>query len=271
MIEIKNLNYSKANKHILKNINLNISKGESISIIGANGAGKSTLARILNCLLKKSSGSFFIDGFDSDNEKNIFYIRQKIGMIFQNPDNQFVASTVSEDIAFGPENLNLTNTEIQKRVEASLEISNMNNYKNFLLQMLSGGQKQKTAIAGVLAMNPEYIIFDESTSMIDNKEELLQKIFELNKVHNKSIIFITHDIEEAMKFDRLIIMDSGQIIIDDKTENILQYENKLVELGLDVPFAIKMRNKICEYGIDIEKTFSINKLSQTLSNQLKNL
>ncbi len=269
MIEIQNLNCTCGNKNILSDVNLKINRKELICIIGANGAGKSTLAKILTCLLKKSSGKIFIDGLDYDNEKNIFDIHQKIGMVFQNPDNQFVSSIVNEDVAFGPENLNLDRSQIQTRIDSALKITQMDSCKDFLIQMLSGGQKQKVASAGTLAINPQYIIFDESTSMIDDKDDLIEKIIQLNKKHGKSIIFITHDIEEAMKFDRLIVMDKGKIIIDDQTKNILQYENKIVDLGLDIPFAIKMRNKICQYGIDLEKAFEIDELAKLLSDKLK--
>lgn len=268
MIKIENLYYEYfPQKVILQNINLEINKGELISIIGANGSGKSTLARVINSLLKKKSGSVFIDNFDIENNESVFKMRGKIGMVFQNPDNQFVCSIVEEDVAFGPENLNLSTEQIQERIETSLKIAGMYDYKEFLLQMLSGGQKQKIAIAGILAMNSDYIIFDESTSMIDNKDELIEKIIELNKIYNKTVIFITHDIQEAVKFNRLIVMDNGKIIIDDETKNILLHEKKLIELGLQIPFALSMQKKICEYGFELKKTSLLDELAQIILSQ----
>lgn len=268
MIEIKNVCFGYfSDQNILHDINLKIDSGEFICVMGSNGSGKSTLARIMNCLVKKKSGIIVADGLNYDDMKNVYAIRSKIGMVFQNPDNQFVSSVIEEDIAFGPENLNLGREEIKLRVEQSLKIVGMAEYKNFSLNMLSGGQKQKIAVAGVLAMNPDYIIFDESTSMIDDKEELMEKIIELNKIHGKTIIFITHDIEEAMKSDRLIILESGKIIFDDEPENIFYGVKKEIS-NFDIPFTIKFINEISKYGIDLEKTLSLEKLADDIAKRI---
>ena len=208
MIKIKNLYFAYGydeQKNILDEINLEIKQGELIAFMGANGSGKSTFARLLNYLLKKKSGVIITDDLNYDDENNIYKIRSKIGMVFQNPDNQIISDIICEDIAFGPENLNLDENEINQRVENALKMVDMFEYKSSLVSNLSGGQKQKIAIAGILAMNPDYIIFDESTSMINDKQEILEQIFDLNRKYQKTIIFITHDIEEAIKFNRLII------------------------------------------------------------------
>ena len=191
-------------------------------------------------------------------------------MVFQNPDNQIVSDIICEDIAFGPENLNLDENEINQRVENALKMVDMFEYKSSLVSNLSGGQKQKIAIAGILAMNPDYIIFDESTSMINDKQEILEQIFDLNRKYQKTIIFITHDIEEAIKFNRLIILDKSKIIFDDTPENIFCAEKKqikdlILKSNLDLPFTIKFINEIKKHGINLENTLDINILAEFIS------
>lgn len=261
MIDIKNMYFDYADKNILHDINLHIKNGELIAIMGVNGSGKSTLAQLLNCLLKKKSGVIITDNLNYDDEKNIFKIRAKIGMVFQNPDNQIVSSIVDEEIAFGPQNLNLNDIEI--RVENALKIVGMEQYKNSSIDMLSGGQKQKIAVASILAINPDYIIFDESTSMIDSKDEFLNEVIKLNKNYGKTILFITHDVEETTKFDRIIVLSKGKIIFDDTPQNIFCSENTTM---YDFPFTIKFINELKKYGIEIEKTLSLQKLADTLVN-----
>lgn len=272
MINIKNLCFDYGEdfkKNVLDNINLEIKPGELIAVMGSNGSGKSTFARLLNYLLEKKSGIIITDDLDYDNHENIYKIRSKVGMVFQNPDNQIVSDIICEDVAFGPENLNLTEKEINTRVEDALKMVDMLEYKNTLVSDLSGGQKQKIAIAGILAMNPDYIIFDESTSMISNKSEILKQIFDLNKIYHKTIIFITHDIEEAIKFDRIIILDKSKIICDDTPENIFCAENKhtqnlILKANLDLPFSIKFINDLKKFDIEIKNTLDINKLSDLI-------
>lgn len=272
MIKIKNLYFGYENnekKNILDDINLEIKQGEIIAFMGANGSGKSTLARLLNYLLKKKSGVIITDDLNYDDENNIYKIRSKIGMVFQNPDNQIVSDIICEDIAFGPENLNLDENEINQRVENALKMVDMFEYKNTLVNNLSGGQKQKIAIAGILAMNPDYIIFDESTSMINDKQEILEQIFDLNRKYQKTIIFITHDIEEAIKFNRLIILDKSKIIFDDTPENIFctkkkQTENLILKSNLDLPFTIKFINALKKYNINLKDTLYMNQLAELI-------
>ena len=273
MIKIKNLYFAYGHdeqKNILDDINLEIKQGELIAFMGANGSGKSTLARLLNYLLKKKSGVIMTDDLNYDDENNIYKIRSKVGMVFQNPDNQIVSDIICEDIAFGPENLNLDENEINQRVENALKMVDMFEYKNSLVNNLSGGQKQKIAIAGILAMNPDYIIFDESTSMINDKQEILEQIFDLNRKYQKTIIFITHDIEEAIKFNRLIILDKSKIIFDDTPENIFcakkkQTKDLILKSNLDLPFTIKFINEIKKHDINLKNTLDINILAEFIS------
>ena len=273
MIKIKNLYFAYGydeQRNILDDINLEIKQGELIAFMGANGSGKSTLARLLNYLLKKKSGVIITDDLNYDDENNIYKIRSKIGMVFQNPDNQIISDIICEDIAFGPENLNLDENEINQRVENALKMVDMFEYKDMFVSNLSGGQKQKIAIAGILAMNPDYIIFDESTSMINDKQEILEQIFDLNRKYQKTIIFITHDIEEAIRFNRLIILDKSKIIFDDTPENIFcakkkQTKDLILKSNLDLPFTIKFINKIKKYGINLENTLDINILAEFIS------
>ncbi len=273
MIKIKNLYFAYGcdeQRNILDDINLEIKQGELIAFMGANGSGKSTLARLLNYLLKKKSGVIITDDLNYDDENNIYKIRSKVGMVFQNPDNQIVSDIICEDIAFGPENLNLDENEINQRVENALKMVNMFEYKNLLVSNLSGGQKQKIAIAGILAMNPDYIIFDESTSMINDKQDILEQIFDLNRKYQKTIIFITHDVEEAIKFNRLIILDKSKIIFDDTPENIFcakkkQTKDLILKSNLDLPFTIKFINEIKKHGINLENTLDINLLAEFIS------
>ena len=272
MIKIKNLYFAYGcdeQKNILDDINLEIKQGELIAFMGANGSGKSTLARLLNYLLKKKSGVIITDDLNYDDENNIYKIRSKVGMVFQNPDNQIVSDIICEDIAFGPENLNLDENEINQRVENALKMVNMFEYKNSLVSNLSGGQKQKIAIAGILAMNPDYIIFDESTSMINDKQEILEQIFDLNRKYQKTIIFITHDIEEAIKFNRLIILDKSKIIFDDTPKNIFctkkkQTEDLILKSNLDLPFTIKFINALKKYNINLKDTLYMNQLAELI-------
>ena len=273
MIKIKNLYFTYGcdeQRNILDDINLEIKQGELIAFMGANGSGKSTLARLLNYLLKKKSGVIITDDLNYDDENNIYKIRSKIGMVFQNPDNQIISDIICEDIAFGPENLNLDENEINQRVENALKMVDMFEYKDMFVSNLSGGQKQKIAIAGILAMNPDYIIFDESTSMINDKQEILEQIFDLNHKYQKTIIFITHDIEEAIKFNRLIILDKSKIIFDDTPENIFcakkkQTKDLILKSNLDLPFTIKFINEIKKHDINLENTLDINLLVEFIS------
>jgi energy-coupling factor transport system ATP-binding protein len=262
VIIIRNLYYKFENcdNFFLENINLIINKNEKIAIMGANGSGKSTLAKILNVLILPTKGEIIFDDINLKTEKDIYKVRTKVAMVFQDPDNQIISPIVCEDVAFGPENLeNLSQKEIDERVDNSLKKVDMFKYKNELIENLSGGQKQKIAIAGILALNPEYIIFDESLSMTDSKSEILEKILNINKELGKSIIYITHEISEVTNFDRLIILENGKIIYDGIPKNITCDYDKLKNAKLNASFTIKFNHGLKKNNIFIKDNINIKK------------
>lgn len=218
-------------------INLKIDRGEFVSVIGRNGSGKSTFVKLLNAILIPTKGNIYINGVKTTNEKYIWEIRKTIGMVFQNPDNQIVAATVEEDVAFGPENLGLSREEILKRVKKALKDVGMQSYRQFPVQNLSQGEKQKVAIAGILAMKPECIILDEATSMLDplSRKEVLTIVERLNKEEGITVIYITHHMEEAVRADRILLFDEGKIQKDGTPEEIFSNVCYMKKAGLDVP------------------------------------
>ena len=252
IIEIDNLSfkYARQNKYILKNLTLNIKDGQWIALIGHNGSGKSTLARLIDGLLKAESGSIKVDGYEM-NEKNIWDIRKKIGMVFQNPDNQFVGADVESDIAFGLENQGVPREEMVSRVSDALKVVGMEKFATHEPARLSGGQKQRVAIAGILAVEPKIIILDESTSMLDPKgrEQVLKIIKHLKKEKNLTVISITHDIDEANMADDVIVLNDGKILAQGTPTEIFSKTEMLQEIGLDIPFVQKLN----EVGISVPK------------------
>jgi len=270
VIKIRNLYKNFGAHEVLKNINLDINSGDYIALMGSNGSGKTTLGRIINCLLKKNSGLIEIDNINLNDINKIFEIRCKVGMVFQNPENQIVAPIVCEDIAFGLENLNLESKKIYERVDQVLKIVNMCEYKDSPIAMLSGGQKQKIAIAGVLAMQPDYIIFDEASSMIDDKDKinLFAQIKELNKKYNKTIIFITQNINEAIKFKRLIILNHGEIIFDNKPEKILESPEIIFSLDFELPFSLEIKSMLNKFNINLPAVFDLEKFADIIKAKL---
>lgn len=259
MIECKNVTYKYENsdkdniKLALDNVNLQVKKGEFLVILGRNGSGKSTIAKHMNALLIPSSGNVYVSGLDTSDEKNIWNIRNKAGMVFQNPDNQIVATIVEEDVAFGPENLGIESSEIRKRVDDCLRKVNMYDYKRHAPHLLSGGQKQRVAIAGVLAMMPECIVFDESTAMLDpsGRREVINTIKEINRKHNITVVLITHYMEEAVEADRIIVMDSGKIITEGVPRDVFSKVEKMKNIGLDVPQMTELSYELRKGGINI--------------------
>lgn len=241
----------------LKNINLSIEAGEYVAVLGHNGSGKSTLAKLLNMILLPTEGQIFIGGRDITapdfGEDDMFDIRRRVGMVFQNPDNQIVATTVEEDVAFGPENLGVPREEIRARVDRALETVGMTEYKLHAPHRLSGGQKQRVAIAGVLAMNPECIIFDESTAMLDplGRREVLTTIRSLNESKRMTVLLITHHMEEAAQADRVIVINDGEIYMDGTPREIFQREGELRAVGLEVPQSVAICNRLRERGYEI--------------------
>ena len=227
--------------YVLKNINLEIEKGSFVCVLGHNGSGKSTFAKLLNLILTPDKGKIYIDGKDVTNpfltDDELFEIRRKVGMVFQNPDNQLVATVVEEDVAFGPENLGVEPSEIRRRVDTALETVGMKKYALHAPHRLSGGQKQRVAIAGIIAMEPECIIFDESTAMLDpqGRKEVMNTILKLNREKGITIIHITHNMEEATLSDRVIVIDDGELYLDGTPREVFSSGEKLRSAGLDVP------------------------------------
>ncbi len=221
----------------LEDITLNIAEGEFLAVLGHNGSGKSTLARLLNALLNPSSGRILVDDLSTGNPDNLWKIRQNAGMVFQNPDNQIVATTVEEDVAFGPENLGLPSREIRKRVDESLKRVGIGELSKRPPHFLSGGQKQKVAIAGVLSMRPRCLILDEPTALLDpeGRREVLQTVRDLNREEKITVVYITHFMEEAVAADRIVVMEQGKIVMEGPPRKIFPQVDKLRSLGLDVP------------------------------------
>ena len=239
----------------LKNITTQIRKGGFTAIIGTNGSGKSTLARHLNALLLPTEGELLVDGMDTSDESAVWKIRQKVGMVFQNPDNQLVAAIVEEDVAFGPENLGVPPEEIRERVEQALEKVGMTAYRGQAPSMLSGGQKQRIAIAGVLAMQPDCIVLDEPTAMLDPKgrAEVMATIHELNEKEGITIVLITHFMEEAVTADRVMVIDRGVLQMDGTAREVFSQADKLTEIGLDVPVAADLSRRLRKAGMAVSE------------------
>jgi len=240
---------------VLKNVSLDIFKGEFVAILGHNGSGKSTLAKHFNAILTPSSGEVIVNGIDTKDEEKIFEIRQTVGMVFQNPDNQIVATIVEEDVAFALENLGVEPSEIRKRIDKALKTVDMYEYREHAPHRLSGGQKQRVAIAGIIAMRPACIVFDEPTAMLDpqGRVEVLKTIKELNREHGVTIILITHYMDEAAKADRVIVMDEGQIILNDVPKKVFSQVEKLKNVGLDVPQVTELCYGLNQAGYEINQ------------------
>ena len=237
---------------VLDNVSLNVKEGEFLEVLGHNGSGTSTLAKNFNAILIPTDGKVFVDGIDTSDESRLFDIRRRVGMVFQNPDNQMVATIVEEDVAFAPENLGVPREEIRERVDNALETVGMTAFKRHAPHMLSGGQKQRVAIAGVLAMQPEILVMDEPTAMLDpnGRAEVIQTIKKLNREMGMTVILITHYMDEAVQADRVIVVDSGHISMEGAPRDIFPQVDRLVDLGLDTPqstYLIYMLNKL---GLD---------------------
>ncbi len=237
----------------LINVNLAVPEGQFLAVLGHNGCGKSTLAKHFNAILTPTSGKVFVDGIDTSDEDKLFDIRRTVGMVFQNPDNQLVATIVEEDVAFAPENLGVPPKEIRERVDDALKQVDMYEFREHAPHQLSGGQKQRVAIAGIIAMQPRCIVMDEPTAMLDPKgrKEVMRTIKRLNKEHGITVILITHYMEEAAQADRVVVMDKGAIIMDDEPHKIFAREKELRAVGLDVPQVTELCVMLKEHGVDI--------------------
>lgn len=259
IIETRDLSFSYKSedeeKKVLKNLNLKIEQGSFTAVIGHNGSGKSTFAKHLNAILLPCGGSVCVCGIDSQNEEKLYELRKSAGMVFQNPDNQIVATVVEEDVAFGLENLGVEWEEMQVRVKEALEAVNMYELRKRAPHLLSGGQKQRVAIAGILAMQPECIILDEPTAMLDPKgrEEVMQTIVKLNKEKKMTIVLITHYMDEAAKADRIIVLDRGEVCFDGSPREIFAHEDELNALGLAVPDSTALAHKLQKKGMPLSR------------------
>lgn len=262
IIEIKDVcfKYEDNSGPVLKNFNLNIERGSFVSILGHNGSGKSTVARLLNGLLLPSSGTVSVNGITTSDENNDFEIKKQVGLVFQNPDNQIIATIVEDDVAFGPENLSIEPKEIRKRVDEALKSVDMYEYKDKAPHLLSGGQKQRIAIAGILAMQPQCIVLDEPTAMLDplGRKEVISTLMKLNRENGITVVLITHYMEEAALADRIVVMDNGQTILDDKPELVFGEVDLIKKAGLSVPQTAELAYKLKRAGLDIGPVLSVD-------------
>ena len=265
VIEVKGLKHiytDSDNNRItaLEQIDMQIMPGEFVAVIGSNGSGKSTLARHLNALLLPTEGSVKINGMDTMEEDNLWMIRQQIGMVFQNPDNQIVAAIVEEDVAFGPENIGVPADEIRKRVDEALRIVDMEAYRTHAPHLLSGGQKQRVAIAGTLALGSECIVLDEPTAMLDprGRREILATMKRLNKEKNITVVYSTHFMTEAMEADRVVVMNKGKIVFQGTPAEVFSRVDELEKMGLEAPMASKFAFELKKSGAKLPKGIITN-------------
>lgn len=265
-LEIKNLRFTYDQQtDVVKNVSFHVEKGSYTSIIGHNGSGKSTIAKLIIGLLEKSDGEIIIDGI-SLNEDTVNQIRGRVGIVFQNPDNQFIGSTVRDDIAFGLENHQVPQKDMDDIITHFAREVGMSDYLENEPTRLSGGQKQRVAIAGVLAMKPDILILDEATSMLDpkGKEEVNALVDEIHREHNMTIISITHDIEEVVKSDYVFVMNEGEFVMQGKPQDVLLHANTLIDIDLDVPFTVKMALALKKYGINIDEPMNMKRMVDQL-------
>lgn len=269
LIKIENLvyRYDDKGKNAVDNLNFSINEGEFVVIIGHNGSGKSTLAKLFNGIFIPTGGDVTVKGMNTKQDEKIWDIRQKVGMVFQNPDNQIVATVVEDDVAFGPENLGIEKHEIRRRVDAALSLVRMSEFSKKQPHNLSGGQKQRIAIAGIIAMSPDCIIFDEPTAMLDprGRQEVVETIVRLNKDEGKTIVHITHFMDEATEADRVLVMEEGKIIMEGKPREIFSQVERLKALGLDVPQMTEFSYMLGQEGIKIDnKILTIEEMVDSL-------
>lgn len=255
-IEIEHLSHvyhagEEGERRALDDVSLSIGRGEFVAVLGSNGSGKSTLAKHLNALLLPTEGVCRVDGIDTREEAEVWRIRQKVGMVFQNPDNQLIAAVVEDDVAFGPENLGVSSAEIRRRVDEALAAVNMTAFRSYAPHLLSGGQKQRVAIAGTLAMQTEAIVFDEATAMLDpeGRAEILSIVKHLHEEQQITVIYITHFMEEAAAADRVVVLDQGHVVMDAPPRAVFSHADELRALGLEVPLAVELRDRLRRTGI----------------------
>ena len=259
MIETKDLTFAypaeegKRSEPALRGVSLGIEKGSFVVVLGHNGSGKSTLAKHMNAVLLPSGGAVYVEGMDTHNQAMLLEIRRRVGMVFQNPDNQIVANVVEEDVAFAPENLGVPPQEIRRRVDDALEAVGMSDFARHAPHLLSGGQKQRIAIAGVLAMKPECIVLDEATAMLDpiGRREVLAAVEKLNREQGITVVLITHHMNEAEHADRVIVMNDGLVVMDGKPREVFTRKKELEDIGLAVPDTVSLLFSLREAGMDV--------------------
>jgi len=259
IIELRNVTFSYSEEDArpaLNNVSLTIQQGEWIAIIGPNGSGKSTLAKTINGLIEANSGEVIIEG-TTLNAETVWDVRKKIGMVFQNPDNQFVGSTVQDDVAFGLENVGIPREEMVKRVADAVAAVNMADFMDKEPARLSGGQKQRVAIAGIVALSPDIIILDEATTMLDpeGRHEVIETIQEIKEKENLTVISITHDIDEAAKANRIFVMEAGQLTRIGTPEEIFSLGKEIIDIGLDIPFPEKLKYQLKRQGLEVPENY----------------
>ncbi len=260
LITIENVHFSYPNEEepekrteVLKGISLEFERGELVAVLGHNGSGKSTLAKLMNAVLVPTSGKVTAAGIDTADEEKLMELRQHVGMVFQNPDNQIVATIVEEDVAFGLENLGVPSDELRVRVDQALHAVGMYEYREHAPHQLSGGQKQRVAIAGIIAMRPDCIVLDEPTAMLDpqGRKEVMRTIKLLNRDYGITVILITHEMDEAAQCQRVVVIDHGTVKMDDKPEKVFSHAAEMRELGLDVPQPTELCWMLREAGYDL--------------------
>lgn len=247
-------NGERTSPDILKDISLSIEKGDFVALLGHNGSGKSTFAKHMNAILLPSAGTMTVDGIDTKDESQRFTLRSHVGMVFQNPDNQIVATIVEEDVAFGPENLGIPPQEIRERVDDALKAVEMYEYREHAPSQLSGGQKQRVAIAGIIAMRPDCIVLDEPTAMLDpsGRQEVMNTIHMLNREYGITIVLITHYMEEAAQANRVVVMDDGKVVLDNTPKKVFSHVETLKKIGLDVPQVTELAYRLQQAGCPVD-------------------
>lgn len=261
LISIQDVRFSYASEdeteqptEVLKGISLEIGKGELVAVLGHNGSGKSTLAKLLNAILLPTSGKVLVDGIDTADEEKLLDVRQRVGMVFQNPDNQIVATIVEEDVAFALENMGVDPVEMRERVDEALKAVKMYDFREHAPHQLSGGQKQRVAIAGIIAMRPDCIVLDEPTAMLDpqGRKEVMKTIKRLNRDYGITVILITHEMDEAAQCQRIVVIDHGTVRMDDVPKKVFARVDEMKEIGLDVPQATELVHLLRESGYDLD-------------------
>ena len=272
-VRFENVKYSYdgGESYAVNGVSLSVREGEFLAVLGRNGSGKSTLAKLVNALLVPAEGRVFVEGMDTTDEKLTFEIRKRAGMVFQNPDNQTVASVVEDDVAFGPENIGVPRDEIGRRIDFALNAVGMQAFRDAAPSRLSGGQKQRIAIAGVLAVRPDIMILDESTAMLDPKgrREVMEVVKKLNKEQGMTVILITHFMDEALQAERAVVMHRGEVVMDGKPEEIFARSDELETYNLTLPRAAYICKKLRAAGMPVGEAFTAEEFAEEICRSLQ--